>query len=80
MTPLFACFPVVMTFAALTFLFLIVIATGMANDVDQDKQPENAPAVPSRVGATGPPPWWVVVLIFASVAALMLVLAWFFPE
>jgi len=69
-----------MTFAALTFLFLIVIATGMANDVDQDKQPENAPAVPSRVGATGPPPWWVVVLIFASVAALMLVLAWFFPE
>jgi hypothetical protein len=80
MTPLFACFPVCLTFVALGILALLVVVTGMVGPgpgADADP-PDPAPDREPQPGdpPTGPPPWWVVVLIFAAVALAFLSLEW----
>jgi hypothetical protein len=79
MTPLFACFPVCLTFVAIGILGLIVVVLGMYNRAPLEDRPEAADE-PSRYGVTGPPPWWVLPLMLLAVAAVMLVLAWYWPE
>jgi hypothetical protein len=77
MTPLFACFPVCLTFVALAIIALIVVALGMANRIPGDDEPK--PDAPSD-GTTGPPPWWVLPLMLLVIALVMLALAWYWPE
>jgi hypothetical protein len=79
MTPLFACFPVCLTFVAIGIVGLIVVGLGMYNRTPlEDKQ--EPPSGPAPYGATGPPPWWVFPLMLLAVALVMLVLAWYWPE
>jgi hypothetical protein len=79
MTPLFACFPVCLTFVAIGIVMVIVVACGMANRVPGDDAP--APdAAPARAGAAGPPPWWVLPLMLLALTLVMLALAWYWPE
>ena len=54
MTPLFACFPVCLTFVAIGIVGLIVVAMGMYNRTPLDDKPEPATG-PSPYGVTGPP-------------------------
>lgn len=75
MTPLFACFPVCMTFVALGILALLVIATGVVG-TDADPDPLESSTPEPDDGTTGPPRWWVVVLIFVAVAIVFLLLNW----
>ena len=73
--PLFACFPVCLTFVALAVIGLLVVATGMYSRAEQQR--DTGPAVESRSllddSETGPPRWWIIVAIFAS-----LILIWGF--
>lgn len=78
MTPLFACFPVCLTFVAIGIVGAIVVALGMYNRTPIDR-PADADE-PSRYGTTGPPPWWVLPLMMLVLTAVMLVLAWYWPE
>jgi hypothetical protein len=78
MSPVFACFPVCLTFVALGILALLVFITGMVGPgpgatADADETAA-APRYDDR--ATGPPPWWVIVLIFTAVAAAFFFLNW----
>lgn len=78
MTPLFARFPVCLTFVAIGIVGLIVVALGMYNRTPlEDPEPADGP---SRYGVTGPPPWWVLPLMLLAVTVVMLVLAWYWPE
>ena len=79
MTPLFACFPVCLTFVAIGIVGVLVVAMGMYNRTPLDDKPEPASG-PSPYGVTGPPPWWVFPLMLLAVALVMLVLAWYWPE
>jgi hypothetical protein len=79
MTPLFACFPVCLTFVAIGIVGLLVVALGMYNRTPLEDKPEPASAPPPS-GATGPPPWWVFPLMLLAVALVMIVLAWYWPE
>ncbi len=77
MTPLFACFPVCMTFVALGILAVLVIATGVVGPGSgADPDPLDTAAPEPNYGTTGPPRWWVVVLIFAAVVVVFLLLNW----
>jgi hypothetical protein len=79
MTPLFACFPMCMTFVALGIMGVVVVEFGLSNPIPGDDQP--APTdEPSPYGITGPPPWWVIALMLLALALLMLVLGWYWPE
>ena len=81
MTPLFACFPVCMTFVAIGIVMVIVVVGGLANRVPGDDAPIDPDANPgARTGATGPPPWWVLPLMLLVLTLVMLVLAWYWPE
>lgn len=75
MTPLFACFPVCLTFVAIGIVGVIVVAFGLYNRLPQEED-----AAADARPATGPPPLWVfpVVLVLAILA--MLVLGWYWPE
>ena len=79
MTPLFACFPVCLTFVAIGIVGAIVVALGMYNHTPLDERPEPANE-PPRYDATGPPPWWTFPLMLLAVVLVMLVLAWYWPE
>jgi hypothetical protein len=77
MPPLFACFPVCMTFVALGILALLVLVTGMVGTgpgaaTDPDHEPETR----DTGGPTGPPAWWVVLLIFSAVTLSFFFLNW----
>lgn len=80
MTPLFACFPVCMTFGVLAFLALVIVVFDLANRVPGDDQPAT-PAAPCVAGQKmGPPPWWVFPLMLLAVALFMLAVRWYWPE
>jgi hypothetical protein len=79
MTPVFACFPVCLTFVAIAVVGALVVALGMYNRTPLDPLPESENE-PSRYGTTGPPPWWVLPLMFLVLTVVMLVLAWYWPE
>ena len=80
MTPLFACFPVCLTFVALAFVALLVMATGMLGP-GADPDPPAAPVAEEPPDpATGPPSALVFVLIFAAFFLPFLLLLWLFPE
>jgi len=72
---IFACFPVVLTFAAIGILALLIVATGMVGPGAGAESSEHQPATPTYE-RTGPPPWWVVVIIFLAVALAFLSLDW----
>jgi hypothetical protein len=72
MTPLFACFPVLLTFFALAFLAL---TTGMVKAEDTQKDPLALPEEVPLDDNAGPPKWWVIALIFAAVGLLSIALA-----
>ena len=82
MPPLFACFPVCLTFVALVVLGLLVLATGMYSSAEKRK--DAAPALEMRSSldnsATGPPRWWVIVAIFAAVVVMWGILALIAPD
>lgn len=75
MSPLFACFPVCLTFVGIGILAVLVFITGMVGPTEASTN-EKTRAAPLADGITGPPPWWVVVLIFIAVAATFLALLW----
>jgi hypothetical protein len=75
MPPLFACFPVCLTFVAIALIGVLVVVFGLANHIPGDDQPATTDA--PRASA-GPPPWWVLPLMLLALAALML--AWYWPE
>ena len=77
MTPLFACFPVCLTFVAIAIVMVIVVVFGLSNRVpgDDEADPNATPTA-----GTGPPPWWVLPLMLLALAVVMLVLAWYWPE
>ena len=79
MAPLFACFPVCLTFVAIGIVGAIVVALGMYNRTPLEDRPEPA-NTRSPYGVTGPPPWWVLPLMMLAVALVMLALAWYWPE
>ncbi len=80
MAPLFACFPVCMTFAVICFIALLVVIFDVANRIPGDDEPATPgePRIPGQ--KMGPPPWWVFPLMVLAVAAAMLVFAHFWPE
>ena len=82
MTPLYACFPVCLTFVALAVVGLLVVATGMVGPGPGASAPTEHPgADPAAAGSGhGPPPWWVIVLIFVAVLVHFVLLAWVWPE
>jgi len=82
MTPLFACFPVCLTFVALAVVALLVVATGMVGPgPGASAETEHPGSDPAAAGSDhGPPPWWVVVLIFVGVLVHFVLLAWVWPE
>ena len=75
MSPLFACFPVCLTFVALGILALLVLVTGMVGPGPGASATET-PNPQRDYGTTGPPPWWVVLLIFLAVALAFFFLNW----
>lgn len=79
MTPLFACFPVCLTFVGLAIVALIVVIFDVANRVPGD---DDQPTATSRIAdeETGPPPVWVMLLMIAAIVVTMLALAWYWPE
>lgn len=78
MTPLFACFPVCLLFVAIAIIAGIVVIFDVANRIPGDDQLGHASA--RLPGKTGPPPWWVMILMIAAIVAIMLALAWYWPE
>jgi hypothetical protein len=80
MPPLFACFPVCMTFVALVIVGAAVVVFGMSTAAPNPDRPA-PPDDPSRSGTTGPPPWWTLPLMLLALALLLLLaLAWYWPE
>ncbi|MCE9565368.1 MAG: hypothetical protein K8U57_25320 [Planctomycetes bacterium] len=78
MTPLFACFPVCMTFVAIGIVGLVVVLIMGTN-----REGPNAPVDAIQTDTDtdpGFPPWWVVVLIFAVVLLHFAFLLWLWPE
>ncbi|AMV27106.1 hypothetical protein VT84_22075 [Gemmata sp. SH-PL17] len=80
MTPLFACFPVCMTFTVIVFLALVVVVFDLANRIPGDDEPTAPPVPRDPKQKMGPPPWWVFPLMLLAVAAFMAVCAWIWPE
>ena len=76
MTPLFACFPVCLTFVAIGIVGVIVVASGMYN-----RAPLPGEEVPEADGPpSGRPPLWVLPLMMLVLTLVMLVLNWLWPE
>ena len=81
MTPLFACFPVCMTFAVLALIAVVVIVFDLSNRIPGDDQPAAAPTTPADPNRKmGPPPWWVFPLMLLAVILSTLLAAWIWPE
>lgn len=78
--PLFACFPVCLTFAALGVLGLLVLVTGLYSRGLPQEEPEESGAPPVEERPSGRPPLWVVLLIFAAVLIHFVVALWLWPE
>lgn len=76
MTPLYACFPICLTFVALAVLGMLVFVTGVYS---REQLPDAAPA-PTDEGPSGRPPLWVAVLIFVAVLLHFVLLLWLWPE
>ena len=76
MPPLYACFPVCLTFVALGVLALLIFVTGMVGPGPGATDEVETPRPLDGDGPTGPPAWWVIVLIFAAVAAAFFFLNW----
>ncbi len=78
MPPLLACFPVCLTFVALGIIWVVVVAFGLAHptsDGQTARPAENRPAGPRVLSLVG-----VFLLMCLVLAALMLALAWYWPE
>jgi hypothetical protein len=83
MTPLFACFPVCLTFVSIAIIGVIVVVCDMSNRVSTDEQPELADDAQTATvppSATGLPPLWVFPVTLLVLAVVLLVLAWYWPE
>jgi len=80
MTPLFACFPVCMTFVAIGIVGLVVVMV-MGTNRDGPNAPDADPTADATTETDpGFPPLWVVALIFAVVLLHFAVLLWIWPE
>lgn len=77
MTPMFACFPVCLTFVAIGIVGAVVVAFGMYNRAPLPEE-EEAPAADTP--PSGRPPLWVLPLMLLAVTLVMLVLNWLWPE
>lgn len=75
MTPLFACFPVCLTFVAIGIVAVVVVAFGMYNQTAPLNDETSADAPPSER-----PPLWVLPLMMLALLLLMMVLNWYWPE
>ena len=77
MPPLFACFPVCLTFVGIAILALLVFATGMVGPAPTAPAEEAESKTPQpRYDSTGPPAWWVIALIFFVVMVAFFSLHW----
>jgi hypothetical protein len=77
MTPLFACFPVCLTFVAIGIIGVIALLCGLTNRLPEDDAP---PPEPVTTAGSGPPPLWVLPLMLLVLTVVMLVLGWYWPE
>lgn len=75
MPPLFACFPVCLTFVAIGIVAAIVVAFGMYNRLPQEEE-----AAAEATPATGLPPLWVFPAVLVLAILAMLLLGWYWPE
>jgi hypothetical protein len=75
MPPLFACFPVCLTFVALGVLALLVFVTGMVG-AGPGASASDRPIPEPEYELTGPPRWWVTALIFIAVGIIFFLLNW----
>jgi len=76
--PLFACFPVCLTFVALAIIGAIVVAFRMDLPVADPR-----PASPSDLPPRKPVDWspvWIFPLMLLALTAVMLALRWYWPE
>ncbi|MBA4187096.1 MAG: hypothetical protein C0467_03675 [Planctomycetaceae bacterium] len=80
MTPLFACFPVCMTFVAIGIVGLVVVMVMGTNREGPNAPDANPPTDMTTETEPGFPPLWVVALIFAVVLLHFAVLLWIWPE
>ncbi|MFO0822092.1 MAG: hypothetical protein U0792_03060 [Gemmataceae bacterium] len=77
MTPLFACFPICLTFTAIGFVGIFaVVLMGLHNE-EPDTAAKEEDAAPEE---SNRPRWWIVVLIFAVVLLHFLVVIWIWPD
>lgn len=77
MTPLFACFPVCLTFVSIAIIGVIVVVFGLSNHTPLNE------CADATQGATQPrklPPLWVFPVVLLILTVLMLGLAWYWPE
>ncbi|MDY3556261.1 hypothetical protein R5W24_005424 [Gemmata sp. JC717] len=77
MSPLFACFPVCLTFVALGLIGAVMLAFGLGNRIPGDDEPSAATA---DAKPYPPPPLWVFPVTLLILVLVMLVLAWYWPE
>lgn len=78
MTPLFACFPVCLTFVALAMIAVIVLVFDLHNRRSDDQA---IPVINSLPPGNNPwRLWWVFPVTLLVVLVVMLVLAWYWPE
>jgi hypothetical protein len=77
MTPLFACFPVCLTFVAIGIIGVIALLCGLTNRLPEDDAPLSEP---TPTPGSGPPPLWVLPVMLLVLTAVMLALAWYWPE
>jgi hypothetical protein len=80
MTPLFACFPVCLTFVALAVLGLLVMVAGLYSSGANASDPAAAMRSSVDDADTGPPRWWVIVAIFVVVFVAGVLLALISPD
>ena len=78
MTPPLACFPFLMTLAALGVLIVLAFAAGVLTRDDGAAEPGN----PSQSDDPGPnlPRWWVIALLFVWPPIVLTLLAQIWPE
>jgi hypothetical protein len=76
MTPLFACFPVCLTFVSIAVIGVIVVVFGLSNGVPLDDAA--APAEARQPRAL--PPLWIFPVALLILTVVMFSLAWYWPE